>query len=132
MHPLRSLLVLLSMLLLAGCAEIGSRPEASVTGTVTYLERIALPDGALLRVTLLDMDAGPAPVAEVEIPQPSVPVAFNLRYDPRAIDAARTYAVQAQIAAAGRLLFLTVDEHRVITGGAGRRVHIVLRRPGTT
>lgn len=125
-------LLLLLPLFLAGCAQVGSRPDASVTGTVTYLERIALPSGSLLRVTLLDVSDGAEPVAEVEIAEPRVPVAFNLRYDPRAIDSQHRYLVQAQISVDGRLLFLTTEEHAVITGDAGTRAHITVRRPGVT
>jgi len=120
---------------LGGCA-VGppptTPPTASVNGTATYRERIALPPGAKLEVTLADVSLADAPaetIATVEledIGQP--PYAFELRYDPRAIVPSRLYAVHARITLAGRLLFTTDTRHGVITNGNPTTVELVLTR----
>src|SRR5690606_16714460 len=63
---------------LSGCAAAGN-PMASITGTLTYRQRIALPQGALVRVQLLDVSRADAPailmgehsfVSEHQVPLP--------------------------------------------------------------
>ena len=126
-----------SALMLAGalsaCAEVGSRPDASVSGVVVSSAPLTLPADAMLRVTLLDVSrpgVGADPVAEVEIEGPQLPEPFNLRYDSRAIDASHAYVVQAQVTAGGELVLLTTGVHAVITDGNPSRVDIVVSRPG--
>jgi ABC-type transporter Mla MlaB component len=69
----------------------GIPQEARVTGTVTYLQRIALPPGAVLEVKLLDVsraDAAAVTIAQqlIEPAGRQVPIAFELRYDPSRIE----------------------------------------------
>ena len=118
---------------LVACAEVGSRPDASVSGAVVNDEVGALPPGAVLRVTLLDVsreDVSADPIAEVEIEAPQLPAPFLLRYDSRAIDSTHTYVVQAQISAGGELLLLTTDVHAVITLGNPSQLQVDVRRAG--
>jgi uncharacterized lipoprotein YbaY/heat shock protein HslJ len=110
----------------------GSPREARVTGTVTYLQRIALPPGAVVEVKLLDVSRSGAPsvtIAEQRI-RPAgrqVPVAFELRYDPRRIEERRRYAVQARILVGGRVRYINTEAHPVITGGHPDTVKIIVR-----
>lgn len=107
--------------LLSGCAATdGDKPTtqastASVTlsGTVAYRERIALPSDARVKVLLSDVDRmdAPAPVlAETEFGADGrqVPLPFTLSYDPAHIAPNGSYAVSARISdASGRLLWIT-------------------------
>jgi len=94
---------------------------AAVTGNVFYLQRIALPDDAQVRVTLADvskMDVAAEVIAEQTLYGPlQVPLPFRLEYDPARIDERMSYAVQARIESGGRLLFVTTEQHPVITRG---------------
>ena len=109
----------------------GGEP-ASVTGTVTYRERIALTPEALVEVKLLDVsiaDASAKLIAEQTIkPQHQVPIPFELTYDPAVIDERYTYAVRATIRERGQLMFTTDRSYRVLTRGSPSHVDLVLVR----
>lgn len=75
---------------------------ASVKGTVTYLQRIALAPGATVEVKLLDVSRADAPSVTIaeQVIKPAgqqVPIAFELRYDPRRIDERHRYALRVRI-----------------------------------
>jgi putative lipoprotein len=105
---------------------------ATVTGTVTYRERIALSPNAVVEVTLLDVSrtgASAATIGEQIIENPGqVPVAFEIEYDPADIDDGLTYAVQARITENGEPAFISDTVHSVITGGSPTHVDMVLVR----
>ena len=119
----------LSIFSAAGLA--GSEP-ASVTGTVSYRERIALTPEAVVEVQLLDVslaDASAKVVARQAIKaQRQVPIPFELVYDPADIDQRFTYAVRATIRERGRLLFTTDRSYRVLTRGSPDHVDLILVR----
>lgn len=103
----------------------------TVSGTVTYRERIALPPQAIITVRLVDVSLADAPaeiIAEQVITaggqQP--PFSFELPYNPRTFDPTRTYAVQARIEADGELLFINDTRYPVLTNGAPNTVEMVL------
>ena len=134
-------LFLLSLLVaLTGCATAnvvpgssGGAQAARVTGSVTYRERIALPPTAVIKVRLVDVSRADAPselLAEEAIVAAGrqVPFAFELAYEPAAIRAAHTYAVQVRIEEDGRLLFISDTRHPVITRDHPSHVDIVVRR----
>ena len=98
--------------------------QATLTGTVIYRERIALPQDARLTVHVSDvsrMDA-PAPViAETEIATEGrqVPIPFSLTYDRSRIDARGRYSVSARITdGSGRLIWIT-DTHNALPPPGG-------------
>ena len=127
--------------LLAGCTSIGAAPAgagapaARVTGTVTYLQRVALPPEALIKVQLLDVSRADAPAAVlgeqvITAGGRQVPFAFEIAYDPARIDPRMTYAVSARIEEGGRLRFISDRRHAVITRGAPGHVDMVLKAVG--
>ncbi|MGK9234869.1 YbaY family lipoprotein [Inquilinus limosus] len=105
--------------------------SATVTGTATYRERIALPADAELIVQLLDVSLADAPstvIAEQRIAPVRVPVSFTLSYDPAKIDQSHVYAVSARVERGGQLLFVTDTRHPVLTQGSGSNVEITMAR----
>ncbi len=97
-------------------------PDASVSGTVTYRERIALSPGAKLVVELWDVSYadGPAPlIARQTNSSPGqVPIEFDLKYNRDDIDSRNTYAINASIIESdGRLAFINDTAYDVITHG---------------
>lgn len=79
-----------------------SQPAAMVTGTVSYLQRIALPPDATLVVKLEDVSRADSPstvIAEQRITTSGqqVPIPFELVYNLADIEASNRYAVRAQI-----------------------------------
>ena len=112
-------------LLAAGCAT--SRPPggaAAVSGTVTYLPRVALPPDAAVTVRVLDVTLADAPSPVLAATTTAtggrqVPIPFTLEVDPDSIEPRRRYAVRAEIRGAdGALLWTTDTVVPVLTNGA--------------
>jgi len=115
-----------------GCGVAGSVfGGSSVSGTVTYRERIALTPDARLIVQIRDTsyaDAAAELIAEQVISDPGqVPISFEVDYDPDDIDSRNTYSVSARIEESdGRLAFINDTAYDVITRGNPKRVDMVL------
>ena len=109
----------------------GNQPNASVSGTVTYRERLALTPGARLEVQLRDtsyQDAAAPLVAQQVIENPGQPpIRFKVEYHRDDIDDRNTYSIQADIIEAdGRLAFTNDTAYDVITRGNPRQVDMTL------
>jgi putative lipoprotein len=126
-----------TLVVLAGCggnkqAQTGEHPSgakmAKVTGTVFYLERIALPPGAVLKVQLADVSRADAPAeviaADSIIVTHQVPIPFSLSYDANRIVPSHTYAVQARIEVDGKLRFINTSSNPVVTNGKPASVDV--------
>jgi putative lipoprotein len=121
----------LVLMMIVGVSLAGGE-SASVAGSVTYRERIALTPEASVEVQLLDVsiaDASAKIIASQTIqPEHQVPIPFELVYDPTEIDERFTYAVRATIRDGGRLMFTTDRSYRVLTRGSPNHVDLVLVR----
>lgn len=99
-------------------------------GTVTYRQRSALTPEAEVQVELREAaraGAEPAALAKQIIDRPGqVPIAFELPYDPAAIDPALGYTVSARITDRGQLQFVTETPVPVLTNGAAATAEIVV------
>ena len=109
----------------------GKRPNASVSGSVSYRERLALTPGARLEIQLRDtsyQDTAAPPIAEQVIENPGqVPIAFKLGYNRDDINNRNTYSLQADIIEAdGRLAFTNDTAYDVISRGNPRNVDMLL------
>lgn len=105
--------------------------DASVRGTITYRERIALTPDAVVTVQLRDTslaDAASVLIAEQIISSPGqVPIDFDLRYVSDEIDDRNVYSVSATITEGdGRMAFTNDTAYDVITRGNPRRVDMTL------
>jgi uncharacterized lipoprotein YbaY len=135
MKPSSQLRTIILLALFVGCfSQSLWAAGAVVTGTVTYHQILALPPEAVLQVRLLDVSRQDAPALllnqQVISCPGQVPIPFRIAYDPAAIDPRHTYAVQARITAAGRLLFINTSAHLVITRGHPHHVEVVLQPIG--
>ena len=109
----------------------GRSPDASVSGAVTYRERLALSTGAKLVVELRDVsyaDAEATLIARQTISDPGqVPIKFKVEYNRDDIDSRNTYAVSARIIESdGRLAFTNDTAYDVITRGNPDKVDMLL------
>ena len=105
--------------------------NASITGTVTYRERIALTPGAIVAVQLRDtslQDVASVLIAEQVITNPGqVPIAYEVHYNEDDINPRNTYSISARITeSGGRLAFINDTAYDVITRGRLTRVDMVL------
>lgn len=107
---------------------------ATVTGTITYRERIALTPNAVVEVKLLDVSRADAPsvtIGEQIIENPGqVPIAFEIEYDPSDIDDRFTYAIGVRITENGDLAFINDTRYPVITRDSPTHVDMVLVKVG--
>jgi putative lipoprotein len=97
-----------------------SAPFGTVTGTVTYLQRIALPDDAVLTVELQDTSRADAPAFVLAQQQfatngRQVPFAFALNYDTGSIAVNGRYTVRATIRLGDELIWTSDTANLVIT-----------------
>ena len=118
------------VLLVVACGTLPGT-GSSVTGSVTYRERIALSPGARLEVQMRDVsyqDAAAPLIAEQVIHNPGqVPIEFNIEFDPDDIDPRNTYSVQAAIYESdGRMAFTNDTAYEVITRGNPDKVDMLL------
>ena len=110
-----------------------SGDDASITGTVAYRERIALPADAVAEISLIDasiMDVRTSAIARTTVLSEGrqVPLPFTLRYDARKIDKQHLYTVRAAIRSGGQLLWTTDMVRGVITQGNPTHVDLMLSR----
>lgn len=146
MNTVRTTTILLAVLLvLVACDAPGATlPEnATVTGSVTYAPGLTLPADATVTVELIDLTLQPAPGAGATIdPAAAVgeqqiatngnqaPFAFEIGYQPDAIDQTHQYGVSARIAdAKGTVLFASTAYVPAITDGAGTNDLLVAVAP---
>jgi putative lipoprotein len=99
-----------------------SGQTANLTGRVTYLERSALPDDAVVTVQIQDVSQADAPaliIGEQVLNSPGQPpIPFEIPYNPTQIEENHRYIVRAEIRDnAGVLLFTTDTAIPVITQG---------------
>jgi putative lipoprotein len=106
----------------------------TLSGEVTYNERIALPEGATLRVRLVDLTVPGSPIrvqAEAPISSPGqVPLTFTLNFDERAIDTAHRYAIMAEIASGLELWFRNATPAGIAPLGTTEPVMVVVNFVG--
>jgi putative lipoprotein len=114
------LVLLLGSITLAAC---GGSSKESVTGTVTYLQRIALPPDAVVIVRIEDVskaDASAKVIGEqvIQTDGAQVPIPFAVSYDPGEIEENHSYSLRVRIEDGnGKLLFINDTSIPVITHG---------------
>ena len=111
--------------------EMEQTDLATVTGTVTYRLRMALPPNAVVEVQLVDVSRADAPAITLASQGiitggRQVPIPFELVYNPDQIDPRMTYAVQARITVDGELQFINTRRFSVISQGHPNQVDVVV------
>ncbi|MBI3660894.1 YbaY family lipoprotein, partial [Candidatus Acetothermia bacterium] len=128
---------------LAGCTSVSQTPPPSedtfgtVSGTVTYYEKIAMPADAVLNLKIVDplysSDEKPMWIAEKNItPLTQVPISFEIQYKKADINPDHTYAIQARLFFGNELRFKNNSTYKVITqGNPSSNVNIVMQMVST-
>lgn len=126
----RMVVVLLALVATLHDVPAMAKPR-TLTGTVMYRERMALPPSAVVEVKLLDVSLADAPagvIAQTVIrPRGQVPIPYRLAFNDVKILPGHTYALRASIRAGGRLLFTSTTHQPVLTGGAEQTEILVQR-----
>lgn len=126
----KTLLLVTSLLFgaaLVGCQtsqttemESAEASMKTITGTVAYRERIALPPHAVVTVALEDVSLADAPAKVLarqtfETEGKQVPLAFELDYNSNDIQPNHRYSLRARIEVDGKLRFINDTSIPVIT-----------------
>ncbi len=124
-------LVAVVLVLAAGCSGEGGKETATVTGTVTYLQRMALPPEAEIVLRLEDISLQDAPaglIAEKSITAKGkqVPIPFAIEYDPKLIEESHAYSVHAEIIIGGERKFVTTQSYPVLTRDNPPNVDVIV------
>lgn len=101
----RLVLGALALILAMGSA---SAEVLTLSGEVTYRERIALPENGTLRITLVDLSAPDQPRVQAAgaIASPGqVPLSFTLNFEDSVITEGQSYGLRAEIVSAGQVWF---------------------------
>ncbi|END2487981.1 TPA: YbaY family lipoprotein [Vibrio vulnificus] len=113
--------------LLAGCQTseplVKDQGIQTISGTIFYRERIALPENAAVTLVLEDVSLADAPAKVIAKHKfitngKQVPLSFDLAYDSKKIIANHRYNVRARIEVNGRLRFISDTIVPVITDEA--------------
>lgn len=123
MRMIQGAVAVLSVLVVASCgAAVKQEATTTITGEVTYRERIALPTDSVIRVELEDVSLADQPstvLAEMVLDSAGrqVPVPFELVVSKDLLKPGMRYSVGATITAAdGRLLWITDTMNAVESG----------------
>ncbi|WP_343518274.1 YbaY family lipoprotein [Sphingomonas sp.] len=131
---MRSLLLIPLAASLTACATIPEPAAVTLTGTVAYRERIALPADSRLIVSIDDVSLADAPSVTIAQNQivtagQQVPISFALSYDPAKIEPGRSYAVSARILdGRGRLAWITDTRNALPPPGQNIALNLVQAR----
>ena len=118
---MKKFLLLCATALLSACSSAPLAGKHSLDGEVFYLQRIALPPGTTLSVSLQDVSLADAPATVLDEQsgpvKGQVPLPFHLSYDPAQVKPGHRYAVSARIEVDGQLMFITTEQHAVQLDG---------------
>jgi putative lipoprotein len=96
--------------------------NSTLRGTLTYREKIALPNNASISVRMFDAsvtEANASPIFETTFNSSNrqVPIPFELGYNRNQIDLNRRYVLRAEITIDGRVTWTTDTDYAVLTLG---------------
>ena len=106
----------------AACDLVGL--SGGISGEVRFVREVALPEGAVVTVKLLDTSLADA--ASVELGRDTIadavklPVKFNIEYDSDQITDGREYSLSATVRLGDDLLYINDTVQTVLTRGAPR------------
>ncbi len=111
----------------------GAPPQYTITGTVAYRERVALPPDEAIDVRLEDTSLQDAPAKLIgesvfAAAGQQVPIPFQVSFNPADINPAHTYQLRANITVNGKMTFTSVTVYPVITHGAPMQASIILQK----
>jgi uncharacterized lipoprotein YbaY/membrane-bound inhibitor of C-type lysozyme len=110
-----------------------SLTPSSVTGTVSYLYRIAMPPAAVVDVQLQDLsqsDAATSIIAgqKITFGDRQVPIPFHLKFDPAKMNPQHRYGLRATIVVDGAVRFRTQAAYPVLTHGRSSKAALILKQ----
>jgi putative lipoprotein len=135
--PIVCVLMLTLVALTGSLWAQGNAPQNTVSGTVAYRERMALPPDAAIDVRLEDTSLQDTPAKLVgesvfAAAGQQVPISFQVSFNPADINPAHTYQLRANITINGALAFTSTTSYPVITHGAPIQASLMLQKVQAT
>ena len=94
----------------------------AITGSISYLQKIALTDKSVAEIKLIDVTLKNAPELLVSrqfiSPAGQIPIKFTLPYNPAQIDPTHKYEVRARILEAGKPVFVSKIIYPALSNGS--------------
>lgn len=109
-------IVVAMVALLLAFASPALAAKVTLKGDVTYRERIALPPGGTLSVSLIDLAMPDQPRVSAKAPIASpgqVPLTFTLNFDDNVIVAGHKYAIVAEISGGDTVWFRNTEPYAI-------------------
>lgn len=110
----------------------GYASAATVSGSATYRERIALPPDAAFEAVVEDVSRADAPstvIGRIDLrPAGQVPIRFEIPYDESSVQPGHRYNLRARVTRDGRLLYTTTRMHPVLTPSFDGTVDLMMER----
>lgn len=109
-------IVVAMVALLLAFASPALAAKVTLKGDVTYRERIALPPGGTLSVSLIDLATPDQPRVSAKAPIASpgqVPLTFTLNFDDNVIVAGHKYAIVAEISGGDTVWFRNTEPYAI-------------------
>lgn len=130
------MLLVFIMLYFFGGIATGDAFMSEVNGSVWYRERVMLPTGTEVRVSLEDvskMDVQSELIAETRFtPQGGPPWDFTMPYDPEEINDRGRYALRTRIEVNGKLIFTNTEHIPAFDGKPGEPINILVSQVSRT
>jgi uncharacterized lipoprotein YbaY len=109
---------------------VAAMPSGRLEGTVTYRQRMALPPGSVIHLTLADTAPGGRRWTQVITTSgENVPIHFSISYDAALLRPDSTYFAAASIQSGGRIAFASPAWMPALGPGAPASLELVLRVP---
>jgi uncharacterized lipoprotein YbaY/membrane-bound inhibitor of C-type lysozyme len=117
-----------------GCQPGMVDETRTITGTIAYRTRQALPANAVVELRLLDTSRADAPAIPVArrvlvTKGEQVPLSWSLTYAPAALETGHRYQIQATIALDGRVRFRSTTAYPVLADGVQETPVTVMVEP---
>ena len=111
-----------------GCSSSSS--QGSITGEVRFVRDVALPEGAVVTVRLLDTSWADAPAVEmgrvVIEGAGRLPVRFRIEYDREQLPEGAEYSLEATVRHGDDLLYVNDTVHPILIRGTSRNADVVV------
>lgn len=101
----------------SACVTVEPPKPVIVNGAAGYLERVALPPGAVINIAIIDLDTPGAIYAQKTFEVARVPVPFKFILPADTVKDSVNYGVVALITYKDQVLFQTFERYPVINNG---------------
>ncbi len=113
----RMMTVCALLLGMSACVTVEPPEPVIVNGAAGYLERIALPPGSVINISIVDLNTRGSIFAQKTFEVARVPVPFKFILPAETIDKSINYGVVAMITYKDQVLFQTFTRYAVINNG---------------